>query len=122
MGIFGDRELCKIHNPHLFKLKEKSLRYFFIQHCSGKWHKGVDAISCNPVATVETILSLCSLHLSPKDVPFLDNIDAAMELATIQMIMNSGDNNTAMSPDYIHTWAKCSLTEPEICDFWEVQH
>ena len=40
MRVFGDRDLSKIQNPCLFKLKEKSLRYFFtIQHCLGKWHK-----------------------------------------------------------------------------------
>ena len=88
-GIFGDRDLCKIHNQCLFKLKEKCLRYFFtIQHCPGKWHKGADAISHNPVATVEAFLSLCSTHPSSKDVHLSDNVDA-MELATIQAIMNS---------------------------------
>ena len=33
-GIFGDRDLSKVHNPRLFWLKEKCLRYSFsIQHC-----------------------------------------------------------------------------------------
>ena len=45
-GIFGDRDLSKVHNPCLFRLKEKYLRYSFnIQHCPGKWHKGADVIS-----------------------------------------------------------------------------
>ena len=60
-GIFGDREL-KVHNQCFFTLK-KCLRYFFtLQHCPCKWHKGADAISCNPVATAEALISLCSTH------------------------------------------------------------
>ena len=69
MGIFGDKDLSKIQNPCLFKLKEKSLRHFFtIQHCPGKWHKGANAISHNPVATVEALLSLRPTQPSFKDV------------------------------------------------------
>ena len=35
-GLFGDRDLSKIPNPRLFRLKEKTLRYrFTIQHCPG---------------------------------------------------------------------------------------
>ena len=52
-GIFGDRDLSKVHNPCLFRLKEKWLRYSIsIQHCPGKWHESANAVSCNPVATV----------------------------------------------------------------------
>ena len=87
-GIFGNRDHSKIHNPYLFKLEEKSLRYYFtIQHYPGKWHKGVDAISLNPVATVEAFLSLSPTHPSSKDV--------------IHTIMNSGNSNTAMSSNHI---------------------
>ena len=62
-GIFGDRDFSKVYNPSLFRLKEKCLRYHFtIQHCPSKWHKGADAISYNPVATVEVLISLCPTH------------------------------------------------------------
>ena len=41
-GVFGDRDLSKVNNPRLFRLKEKCLKYSFsIQHCPGKWHKGL---------------------------------------------------------------------------------
>ena len=93
-GIFSDRDLSKVHNPCLFRHKEKYLRYSFsIQHCPGKWHKGADAISCNPVTTAEALICLCPTHPSSKDVHLLDNIDAAM--------MNISDNNAAITPDYI---------------------
>ena len=64
-----------------------------------------------------------------------------MELITIEAITNSSNDMTAMSPDHIRVsgWndqsyttliniinqgfpTKCSLTEPEICDFWLVWH
>ena len=49
--ILGDRSLEGIHNPRLFSLKEKSLRYkFAIQHVPGTWHVGPDACSRYPVA------------------------------------------------------------------------
>ena len=48
-GMFDDRYFNRVHNP---RLKEKCLRHsFIIQHCPGRWHKGADAISRNPVAT-----------------------------------------------------------------------
>ena len=84
-GIFGDRDLSRIHNPRLFRLKEKCLRYFFIiQHCLGNWYKSVDGISFNSVAMGEALISLCPTHPSSKDVHLSDNIYATMELATIQ--------------------------------------
>ena len=53
------------------------------------------------MATVEALLNLCPTHPSSEDIHFSDNINVATELATNQVTMNSGDNNTAMSPDYI---------------------
>ena len=125
---------------HASSLKEKCLRYSFsIQHCPGRWHKDANAISCNPVATVEALISLCPTHPSFKDVHLLDNIDTVMELAAIQAMMNTGDNSAAMTSDHIlaSCWndqsytnlinsinqgfpSKCSLTEPDTHDFWEV--
>ena len=84
-GIVGDRDLCKVHNPCLFRLKEKCLRYSFsIQHFPGKRHKGADAASCNPVAVVEALVSLCPTLPSSEDVHLSDKIDAVVQAATIQ--------------------------------------
>ena len=48
-GLFRDRDLSKIQNPRLFRLKEKTLSYrFTIQHCPGKWHRASDAVFHNP--------------------------------------------------------------------------
>ena len=101
-GIFGDRDLNKVHNPCLFRLNKKCLRYSFtILHCPTKCHKGADAISCNSVLTVEALISICTTHPSSKYIHLSNNIDAAMELATIQATMNMDDNNAAMTPDHI---------------------
>ena len=140
--IFGDRDLSKVHNPCLFRLKEKCLRYSFsIQHCPDKWHKGADAVSRNPVAMVEALLSLCPTHPSSKYVHLLDKIDAAIQAATILATTNACNKNTVKSLDHIrasgrsdnlytkliHTINqgfphKHSLMEPDIHNFWEVWH
>jgi transposase InsO family protein len=53
LGILKDRDLNSITNPRIFNLKEKTLPYTFtIQYNPGKWHRGPDAFSRNPVAAV----------------------------------------------------------------------
>ena len=110
-GIFGDRDLGKINNPRLFRLKEKCLRYHFtIQHCPGKWHRGADAISRNPVATVESLISICPTNPSPKDIHLSNSRDVAMELAAIQAAVNIDNNTTVITPDHIGHHAE--MTKP----------
>ena len=141
-GIFGDRDLSKVHNLHLFRLKEKCVRYSFsIQHCPGKRHKGADAVFRNPVAAVEALVSLCPTHPSSKDVHLSDKIDAAVQAATIQATTNACNNNAVTTPDHIQASGqsdnlytklihainqgfphKRSLTESNIHDSWEVRH
>ena len=53
LGILRDRDLSSIGNPRLLNLKQRTLPYqFTIQHNPGKWHRGPDAMSRNPAATV----------------------------------------------------------------------
>jgi len=53
LGILKDRELNSITNPRTFKLKERTLPYrFSIQYNPGKWHRGPDGFSRNPVAAL----------------------------------------------------------------------
>ena len=47
------------------------------------------------------LLILCLTQPSFKDIHLSENIDAAMELATIQVITNSSNEVTAMLPDHI---------------------
>ena len=109
--IFGDRDLGKVNNPRLFRLKEKCLRYHFtIQHCPGKWHRGADAISRNPVATVESLISICPTNPSPKDIHLSNSRDVAMELAAIQAAVNIDNNTTVITPDHIRALGRNDKT------------
>ena len=84
-GIFSDRNFSKIHNPCLFKLKEKLLRYFFtVYPCLGKWHMGSDTISRNLVTIVEASIGLFSIHLFFQDINDLDKIDTMVESEALQ--------------------------------------
>ena len=86
-GHFGNRDLSKIHNPRLFRLKEKSMRYCFtMQHCPGKWHRALDAISCKPVTTVQSLLD--TFHIEPFliDTDESDEICAATRLTALKSL------------------------------------
>ena len=86
-GLFGNRDLSKIHNPRLFRLKEKSLRYrFTIQHSPRKWHRAPDAISRNPVTTVQSLLDTFPLETSPINTEESDEICAATKLTALTSI------------------------------------
>ena len=57
-GLFGYRDLSKIPNPRLFRLKGKTLRYrYTIWHCPGKWQKSSDVVSHNPPAILQAHLN-----------------------------------------------------------------
>ena len=50
LGIFRDRDLSSVTNPRILKLKQRTLPYRYdIQYNPGKWHRGPDAVSRNPV-------------------------------------------------------------------------
>ena len=76
-GLFGDRDLSKIPNHQLFRLKEKTLRYrFTIQHCLGKLHRSFDAISHNPAAILQTLPSVFPAEPSQSDITIFTNPSA----------------------------------------------
>ena len=48
-----DRNLGSISNYRIQRFKEKTIQFrFSIQYCPGKWHKGADAVSRYPSATL----------------------------------------------------------------------
>ena len=56
LGIFKDWQLSTIQKPRLQSLKQKTLAYkFTIYHCPGKWHRGPDPVSCNPVHLISNL-------------------------------------------------------------------
>ena len=56
LGLFKDRDLNSVTNTRLQKFKERTFRYSFkTQYCPGKWHRGADAVSRNPVPVLAII-------------------------------------------------------------------
>ncbi|XP_077969846.1 uncharacterized protein LOC144424396 [Styela clava] len=48
--LFSNRQLSDISNPRVLRFRSKVSQYdFSIHHCCGKWHRGPDALSRNPV-------------------------------------------------------------------------
>ena len=100
--FFGNRDLNKIHNPRLFWLKEKSLRYrFTMQHCPRKWHRAPDAISRNPVTTAQSLLDTFPIEPSPIDTDESDEICAATALTAPTTISQLDGYPAITSPDHI---------------------
>ena len=140
--IFGDRDLSKITNTCFFKLKEKTLQYWFtIQHCPGRWHRGSDAMSRNIAAASKAIFDVCTVHPSPEDNEMSREVEDHMAMAAMDAISDYGDDVGVISPDLIRAAgrgdeaytmlashvadgfpASRRLTDPVIRDFWEVRH
>ena len=95
VSILGDRDLSKIMNPRLFRIKEKALRYnFMIQHCPGKWQRGADAISRSPIAAKQAVIHAFNTAPSPSETSETENIEALVESVTISSLSDFKDANT----------------------------
>ena len=58
LGLFKDRDLNSVTNTRLQKFKQRTFRYNFkTQYCPGKWHRGPDAVSRNPVVSGFNIIA-----------------------------------------------------------------
>ena len=141
-GLFGDRDLSKIHNPRLFRLKEKTLRYCFtMQHCPGKWHRGSDAISRNPVVMAHAVLTVFPTKPSSDDIKESGDICAVVRSAARIPTSDFSDNTAAISPDHVRAAGRSDVqytalieainhgfpdsrraTAPMIREYWEVRH
>ena len=100
-GLFRDRDLSKIPNPRLFRLKEKTLRYrFTIQHCPGKWHKASDAVSCNPPAILPALLNGFPTEPSQVDIIESDDMDDWVKSTTLLSSFRASDNVALISLSY----------------------
>ena len=81
LGVFRDRALSSIANPKVLRLKEKTLRYrFAIQYSPGKWQKGPDAMSRNPVASILCQESPSKVDCDESDL--LTNCETVLNIAT----------------------------------------
>ena len=141
-GIFGDRDLSKIQNPRLFRLKEKTLRYrFTIQHCPGKWHRASDAVSRNPTSVLKSLLDVLPAKPTQSDVTESDDMDDWVASTTTMATFGANSNTALTSPDLIRAAGHSDpqyieliktiqkgfprtriLTAPGIREYWEVRH
>ena len=101
-GIFESRDLSKVANPRLFRLKERTLRYRFrIQHQQGKWHHGSDAMSRNPASAVRAVIQVCLSPASSSDLSEADCVESYVRSSTVEAMAEYGDDLGAISPDMI---------------------
>ena len=78
LDILNNRDLSSISNSRLCTLKKKTFQYqFTVNHCPGKWHRGTDVVSRNPI------------QLTP-NVPINDSqtSDVTVEIAIAHSIDN----------------------------------
>ena len=142
LGIFGDRDLSKITNPRLFKLKEKTMMFrFTIQHCPGKWQRGADALSRNVAAATMAIFEVCSVSPNISDEKISSEIESCYASASAEAIADYGDDSGVISlnivravgledPTYSCLVDQISkgfpktkhLTNPLIREYWEVRN
>ena len=65
LGIFNNRDVSNIPNPHTCSLKEKTLRYAFKTiYCPGKWQRGADAVFQNPTSSLDPTYGYVKIHLT----------------------------------------------------------
>ena len=106
LGILRDnRTLDGIKNPRILGLKERTLMYnFSIQYNPGKWHRGPDALSRNPVtaSTIHAMFATSDKENSPV-APMEEHIGAILrhtddsdKLITREEIEDAATND----PDY----------------------
>ena len=142
LGIFGDRDMSKITNPRLLKLKEKTLQYrFSIQHCPGKWHRGSDAMSRNISGVAKALFDVCATQPTDEENEFSLEIESCYKIAAIEAITSYGDEIGVISPDMIRASGRGDaaysilaeqikngfpqsrqLLDPLIREFWEVRN
>ena len=103
LGILGDRNLADIANPRLFKIKQRTLRYrFSIQHTPGRWQRGADAMSRNPVsdsaaAIMHEVIKVVRAAPSSTDVTDSAAIQAEVHMAASEAVYMLQDDTESLS-------------------------
>ena len=83
LGIFNDRDLDRITNPCIKSFKESTLPWrFSVTHCSGKWTRGLDALSLYP-CSLAAGLTIISEPEPEMDSALSDQVQTANETSVI---------------------------------------
>ena len=139
LGILGDRELGNISNPRLLNLKQKTLAFRFkVQYSPGKWHRGADAMSRNPVPSVASIdydelpdlLEVIRIDEAPVEDDISDEVSMIAALESKSSVKLS-DIHAAAASDEVHRLLSKTIlagfpstrhaTDPQLRDFWSVR-
>ena len=135
--LFGDRDITKIHKPPPILTQRKMLEIlFYLATLTWKWHRASDAIFCNPVTTVQSLLDSFPIEPSTIDTDKLDETCAA--LTSISQLdgypdMTSLDRNRFADPkDTQYTLLgktidngfpnSCQAMPPTIQEYWKVRN
>ena len=99
LGILNDRDLSSIQNPRLQSLKEGTFFWQFkIVYNPGKWHRGPDAVSRNPVPETKAFVS--RIFMTNQQVDDLNtNHDAVFEILLVAHLEEI--SNGAITVDHV---------------------
>ena len=111
-----------------------------MQHCPGKWHISSDAISRNPVTTVQSLLDTFPIEPSPMDTDESNEICTATRLTALTSISQLDGYPAITSLDRICFAGQkdaqytllgktidngfpnsCQATPPTLREYWEVR-
>ena len=135
-------EISVKFTTHAYSDTKKSLRYrFTMLHCPGKWHRAPDAISRNPVTTVQSLLDTFPIEPSPIDTDESDEICAVTRLTALTSISQLDGYPAITSLDHIRFAGQKDTqytllgktidngfpnsrqaTPPTIREYWEVRN
>ena len=108
LGIFKNRSLDSIDNPRILNLKESTLRWDFgISHNPGKWHKGPDALSRSPSASVAHFEVV-------RDLSFYNPICEYTTMEDIQAANSRDEYVRAVAATALHSLTNCTTSHDDI--------
>ena len=137
LGILNDRDLGSISNRRLRNLKEATFPWQFkIVYNPGKWHRGADAVSRNPVS--KAILQVLGIKTNYSNVDIEDIASEdfeALTIAHLDIICNGMVTLSDLSSCAKNDGKYCKLIatisngfpstrqqlDPELREYWEVR-
>ena len=142
LGIMQDRNLASITNRRIQRFKEKTLAFHFnIQYCPGRLHKGADAVSRYPAASIAFITeyendstveeemfenaaktdAICALYAIHDTVP--SNFKGVVSMKVLETACKTDKAHQLLLKAITQGFpATRHTTDTSIRDFWSVRH